>query len=111
MPLTKSSKETVQARAERDPAFRSELFREAVELLLIGDVKTGKAALRDYININATIGFDGLGERTGKSPKNLMRMLSPSGNPQTGNLLVIIHELQRYEGIRWQVVEKNQQPL
>ena len=105
MPLTRSFKETVQARAERDPAFRNELFREAVELLLTGDVKTGKAVLRDYIN--ATIGFESLGERTGKSPKNLMRMLSPSGNPQTGNLLAIIHELQQHEGIRLQVVERN----
>ena len=59
MPLTRDFKETIQARAERDPAFREELLREGVELLLSGDMDTGKAVLRDYIN--ATIGFRELG--------------------------------------------------
>jgi len=40
---------------------------------LTGDVDTGKAVLRDFIN--ATIGFDALGTATDKSPKSLMRML------------------------------------
>jgi hypothetical protein len=39
----------------RDSSFRKELLREGVENLLAGDVETGKAVLRDYIN--ATIGF------------------------------------------------------
>ena len=55
MSLTRSFKETIQARIERDPAFREELLKEGVECLLSGDVDTGKAVLRDYIN--ATIGF------------------------------------------------------
>ena len=38
MALTKDFKETVKARAERDPAFREALLTEAVELLLSGDV-------------------------------------------------------------------------
>jgi hypothetical protein len=56
MPLTRSFKETVQARVRRDPAFRPALLTEGVEALLAGDLDTGKAVLRDYIN--ATIGFE-----------------------------------------------------
>ena len=51
MPLTRSFKETVKARAERDPDFRAALFTEAVEQMLSGDLETGKAVLRDYIAV------------------------------------------------------------
>src|SRR6478736_4078090 len=78
MPLTREFKVTVKARAERDAAFREALLTEAVELLLAGEVETGKAILRDYIN--ATIGFERLAKKTGTPPKSLMRMLSPTGN-------------------------------
>ena len=63
MPLTRSFKDTVKARAERDPAFRAALLTEAVELMLSGDLDTGKAILRDYIN--ATVGFECLARETG----------------------------------------------
>ena len=49
MPLTRSFKETVKARAERDPDFRAALLTEAIEQILSGDLKTGKAVVRDYI--------------------------------------------------------------
>ena len=55
MPLTRSFKEFVKSRIERDPKFRQALFQEAVQTLIEGDVETAKAVLRDYIN--ATIGF------------------------------------------------------
>ena len=41
MALTRDFKETIQARVERDPAFRAELLKEGVECLLSGDVDTG----------------------------------------------------------------------
>ena len=47
MILTKDFKDTIQARAQRDPAFRNALLPEGVECLLTGDVDTGKAVLRD----------------------------------------------------------------
>jgi len=50
MPLTRDFKKTVQARIESDPAFRDALFREGIECLLAGELETGKAILRDYIN-------------------------------------------------------------
>ena len=56
MPLTRDFRETIQARAMRDKAFREELLKEGVECLLSGEVETAKAALRDFIN--ATGGFE-----------------------------------------------------
>jgi hypothetical protein len=101
MALTLNFKETVKDRVERDPAFREALLKEGIECLLTGDLDTGKAILRDYIN--ATIGFDALGSLTDKSPKSLMRMLGPKGNPQARNLFDIIAHLQKREGIHFQI--------
>ncbi len=70
---------------------------ERIECLLSGDLDTGKAILRDYIN--ATIGFQALGSLTEKSPKSLMRMFGPKGNPQARNLFQIIGFLQEQEGL------------
>ena len=101
MVLTRDFKETIQARVERDPAFREALLKEGVECLLSGDGETGKAVLRDYIN--ATIGFEALGGLTDKSPKSLMRMFGPKGNPQARNLFEIIGALQKREGVHFEV--------
>lgn len=102
MPLTRSFKTTIQARARRDAAFRKGLLRESVESFLAGDIETGKAVLRDYIN--ATIGFAELAEVTHHSAKSLMRMLGPSGNPQARNLFKIVDILQRKEKVHFEVV-------
>jgi hypothetical protein len=101
MALTRDFKETIQARVKRDPAFREALLKEGVECLLSGDVETGKTVLRDYIN--ATIGFEALGDLTDKSPKSLMRMFGPKGNPQARNLFEIIGYLQEREGVHFEV--------
>jgi len=101
MPLTREFRETVHARAERDPAYRRALLSEGLECLLDGDLDTGKSVLRSYIN--ATVGFEELGALIGKSPKSLMRMLGPSGNPRANNLLGIIAKLQELEGVRFGV--------
>ena len=73
MALAKSFRETVRARAQRDPKFRLALIREAVEKLVNGDVESGLSILGDYVN--ATVGYKTLAERTSKNPKSLMRML------------------------------------
>ncbi len=101
MALTRDFKKTIKARIERDPEFREELLKEGIDCLLSGDVETGKAVLRDYIN--ATIGFEALGNLTHKSPKSLMRMFTPTGNPQARNLFEIIGHLQKREGVRLEV--------
>lgn len=97
MPLTRSFKDSVKARAARDPAFREGLFREALERLLSDDLETGMRLLRD--DVNATIGFDALARELDKSPKSLMRMLSASGNPRADNLLAMIGHLKKREGL------------
>ncbi len=101
MSLTRNFKETILARIERDPAFREELLKEGVECLLSGDLDTGKAVLHDYIN--ATIGFQELGGLIAKSPKSLMRMFGPNGNPQARNLFKIIGYLQKREGLHLKI--------
>ena len=101
MPLTRDFKETVHARALRDPAFREGLLKEGIDLLLAGDVDAGKIVLRDYIN--ATIGFEELGSLTNKSSKSLMRMFGPNGNPQARNLFHIISCIQQHQGVQLEV--------
>ena len=101
MVLTRDFKEAIRERVEREPAFREALLTEGIECLLAGDMDTGRAVLRDYIN--ATIGFQELGGLTDKSPKSLMRMLGPEGNPQARNLFEIIGQLQKCEGLQFKV--------
>ena len=101
MALTRDFKETILARVQADPKFRDALLKEGIETLLAGDVDTGRAILRDYIN--ATIGFEELARRTGTPPKSLMRMLGPRGNPNARNLFAILHRLQADAGIRLSV--------
>ena len=64
-PLTRDFKETVRARAQRDPAFRDGLLKEGIECLLAGDVDAGKIVLRHYIE--ATIGFEALDSPRGQA--------------------------------------------
>jgi hypothetical protein len=101
MALTRDFKETVQTRIAQDPKYRRELLREGVESLLAGDLDTGKAILRDYIN--ATIGFEELSRLTHTPAKSLMRMLGPRGNPQARNLLDVIGQLQRTERLHFKL--------
>jgi DNA-binding phage protein len=90
---------------QRDPAFCRELLKDAVEVMIGGEVDLAKILLRDYIN--ASIGFAELGRLTQKSPKSLRRMFSPAGNPQARNLFEIIGLLQAHEGVRLAVrIEK-----
>jgi hypothetical protein len=104
VPLTRDFKTRVQARIAHDPKYRKELLREGVEWLLVGDLDTGKAILRDYIN--ATIGFEELSDMTQTPTKSLMRMLGPKGNPQARNLFDVIAHLQRTEGLHFELFLK-----
>ena len=104
MPLTKSFNETVKAKLAKSEGFRRALLGEAVSCMLTGDVETGKSVLRKYIN--GTLGFVKLGADLGRSPKVLMRMVSPTGNPQAKNLFEIVAYLQKIEGTVLEVVVK-----
>lgn len=97
MALTREFRTTLQERAQRDAEFRQAMLKEGIDSMLAGDVVTGKAILRDYIN--ASVGFGSLSEETNIPAKSLMRMLGPKGNPRADNLFHIIHYLQVREGI------------
>jgi DNA-binding phage protein len=101
MALTQDFKQTIQARVKRDPGFRKALLREGIECFLSGDMDTGKTLLRDLIN--ATVGFSKLGKAMNRSPKSLMRMLGPNGNPHAKNLFEIVAFLQDHERVRFKL--------
>jgi hypothetical protein len=101
MPLSRDFRDTVRARAARDPAFREALFKEAVEALLQGNIDDGRATLRTYIN--ATVGFDRLSKVLGRPQKSLMRMFGPDGNPTAENLLGVISALQQETGVHLEI--------
>ena len=68
-----------------------------MQALLQGEADAGRAALRAYID--ATIRFDRLGMVLKRSPKSLMRMFGPDGNPTAENLLGVIGALQEETGV------------
>jgi hypothetical protein len=96
MAHTRKFSDTVKADLAQSTEFRRALLSEALACMAAGDVATGKVVLREYIN--GTVGFPKLGAALGRSPKSLMRMLSPTGNPQARNLFEMIAYLQKIEG-------------
>lgn len=96
MANTRTFSDTVKADLETSAEFRGALLGEAVACMVCGDVETGKVVLREYVN--GTVGFLKLGAALGRSPKSLMRMLGPQGNPQARNLFEMVAYLQRVEG-------------
>jgi hypothetical protein len=79
MTSTKSFKQTVLKRAERDPEFHRALLHEAMNEFVSGDLKSAKGLLRNYINHSITFGK--LAKTLHKNDKSLQRMLGPEGNP------------------------------
>lgn len=106
MALTRDFRLTVKARAEKDAAFRAALYREAVQAIVDGDLATGKALLRDFIN--ATLGFAPLARRLALPEKSLMRMLGPKGNPRAANLVAVLGLLGTESGVSLAVRAKPQ---
>lgn len=96
MARTRRFSETVKEDLQRSAEFRRALLSETLACMASGDLDTGKIVLREYIN--GTIGFPKLGNALGRSPKSLMRMLSPAGNPQARNLFEMLAYLQKAEG-------------
>ena len=103
-PMSISYNEMIQKQLQESVEFRRALLREAINCLLSGDLDTGKAVLRKYIN--GGVGFIKLGADLKRNPKTLMRMFSPTGNPQARNLFEIVAHLQKLEGTVLEVVDK-----
>jgi DNA-binding phage protein len=104
MALTREFKNTVAARAQRDPRFREALFTEALNAYFAGDTAVGKTILRDLVN--ATIGFEELAATLKKPSKSLHRMLAPRGNPSTENFFSIVCALQKKAHVKLHVTAK-----
>lgn len=101
MALTRNFKQTIAARAQRDPRFREALFTEAINAYLSGDTAEGRAMLRDLVN--ATVGFEDLAAEIRKPSKSLHRMLAPRGNPSTDNFFTIVNALQKKTRVKLRV--------
>lgn len=101
MALTRDHKETVHARARRDPEFRGHLLTGGFEHLLAGEVGVAKRSLRDYIIV--TVGFEKLGVMTGRSAEIVTHMFGPDGDPRAGDLFEVVACLLRHEGLVMQV--------
>ncbi len=104
MALTRDFRETIRARAQREPRYREALFTEAINAYLAGDPATGKSILRDLVN--ATVGFEGLAAQIKKPSKSLHRMLAPHGNPSTENFFGIVNALQKKTRVKLRVTAK-----
>jgi DNA-binding phage protein len=101
MPLSRSFRETVMARAQNDPEFRTEMISEATSAFLDGDIDTGKSLLRDYLN--ASNSMPRIARSLKKDDKSLRRMLGPNGNPTLKNFIELLHACQHEEQIRFEV--------
>lgn len=98
MALTRSYKETVVARIQRDRKFARALYAEALSALLDGETAVGLSILRDLVH--AQITFKELARQTGLGEKTLHRMLGREGNPTARNLGVIVKHIAADLGIR-----------
>jgi DNA-binding phage protein len=97
VPVRRTFRKAVRARAVRDPAFRASLLESGFDALLAGDLPAFRSGLRTYVN--ATLGFAGLADRTGIPEKSLMRMLGPNGNPRAVHMATLIAAVSEYEGV------------
>jgi DNA-binding phage protein len=95
MSPTRSFEDSIIHEDLQEPEFRRAFLGEALRLMSVGDVTTGKWTLRVYIK--GTIGFVKLGAALGKSPKSLMRMLSAKGNPHVSSFFEIVAYLQKID--------------
>jgi DNA-binding phage protein len=80
--------EAIKQMVDDNPEMGTEMFEAAINALLAGDVDEGRIHLGSYVK--STLGFAELARRIDKDPKNLMRMLSPRGNPTAVNLFEIV---------------------
>ena len=88
MPLSREFKELVVTRANTDPEFRKGLIIEAINMILNGEITSGRIMLRDYIN--ATGAMDDICKQLNKHKSSISRMLGPSGNPTLENIVPVI---------------------
>lgn len=99
MALTNEFKDTVMELC-KDRAYRKALLMEALESYFEGDMATGNALLRDYLN--GCTAFMEVATSLSVNEASLRRMLGPKGNPTTRNFFQIIKACREREGIATQ---------
>jgi hypothetical protein len=105
MRLTRDFTELAERHIAGDPDFASAILCEA----LAGDFETGKSLLRSYVE--ATIGFEKLGEATGNQPKSLIRMFGPRETRRREISISVLGYLQRQAGVQLHVTAQPSQPI
>jgi DNA-binding phage protein len=96
MALTREFKDTVMELC-KDPEYRKALLIEALETYLEGDIPTGNALMRDYLN--GCLAFTEVAQQIGVKEPSLRRMLAPKGNPQLKNFLQVFTACRVREGM------------
>lgn len=96
--LNRQLSRTIVARLRSDSACRTSVLRAAAQALLDDDVELSQGLLRRLVD--ATLGFEALGNLTEVHPKSLIRMLGPAGNPSARHLGAVIARLAQWHGVR-----------
>lgn len=96
MALTREFKETVMELC-KSPDYRKALLMEALETYLEGDIPTGNALMRDYLN--GCLAFSEIAKEIGIQEASLRRMLSPKGNPQVKNFMRVFKACREREDL------------
>lgn len=81
MILTRDFKETVNARAQREPEFAAALFDEAVSLFLTGEPETARLLLRSLVNTR----FESLDLERSKLSESLYRSKKQTSKNRTNH--------------------------
>lgn len=103
--------DAIRSMVDDEPQIGLNMLEDAFNALFRGDMDEGRVHLREFVA--STIGFAELGRRLDKDPKNLMRSLSPRGNPTASNLFEIIQACSKAEGVTVTAhveIEKQQTP-
>ena len=95
--LTRDYRETLRERAQDEPEFGHELLKGAVQCMLNGEPKIGRLRLHNYVY--ASLGFEELAQKTGKSLEDLEHILSDGSDPSACDLLGIVAVVAKHEGI------------
>ena len=97
MANTRDFQELVKEMAARDPEFRSALLTEVADAFLNDEVRLATRMLRNLVE--ATLGFEQLGEELSKSPDSLERTLRAGTGSRAEDLFAILKHLQVLEGV------------
>lgn len=99
--LNRQLSPVIHRRLQAHSTFRECVLLECARALLGDDPDLARGLLRRMID--ATLGFEALGDLLEKNPKSLVRMLSRLGNPSARNLLAVFTQVCQANGARFTV--------